>query len=325
MNNNSSKKLEKPLVSIIIPFYNREDFLSDAIDSVLSQTYENWELMLIDDGSKDKSFEIAKNYSEKHPRKIKVLTHENGQNRGASASRNLGIKNSKGGFITFLDSDDIYFPDTIEKEVTAFAENPDAEAVCGTLECWYSWSEEADEREKDFEIDLVLQLERIYEPPELLIHNLSAKGRKPGINCVMLKRGFIERIGSVFEDDCQYVWEDQIFWAKVSLNAKIFVMGDCLSKYRQHPTSSSTVEMQDGQDIPSMQIFLDWLEEYLIEQNANDKRVWKSLRSFRRSLKVETKLSGLKQFYRRSLPLYMRYKIRDKLTALKELLRSSHR
>ncbi len=318
MKQNLNNKIDKPLVSIIIPFFNREDFLGEAVESVLAQIYENWELFLVDDGSKDKSFEIAEHFTKEFPDKIYSLTHENNENKGASASRNLGIKHANGEFITFLDSDDIYFPDTLEKELKAFAENTDADAVCGTLECWYSWSDEADEREKDFEINLVLELEKLYQPPDLLIHNLNANGRKPGINGVMLKREFVKKVESIFEDDCRYVWEDQIFWSKVSLFAKIYVMDASLSKYRQHPASSCAVETQDASDIPSMSIFLDWLEDYLHEKNIEDERVWKALKNFQRNLRIETKLKGLKQLYRQILPLHMRYGLRDKWTKLKK-------
>ncbi|MGI8668232.1 MAG: glycosyltransferase family 2 protein [Aridibacter sp.] len=313
-----NNKTDKPLVSVIIPFFNREDFLGEAVESVLAQTYRNWEMFLVDDGSTDKSFEIAEDFTEKYPDKINLLTHENNENKGASASRNLGIKHTTGEFITFLDSDDIYFPDTLEKELKAFAENADADAVCGTLECWYSWSDEASDREKDFRIDLVLELEKMYQSPDLLIHNLKASGRKPGINCVMLKREFVEKVGNIFEVECRYVWEDQIFWSKVSLFAKIYVMDASLAKYRQHPASSCAVETQGGNDIPSMSIFLDWLENYLKEENITDERVWKALRNFQRNLRLETKLKGLKQLYRRTLPLHIRYGLRDKWTKFKK-------
>lgn len=316
-------RTENTLVSIIIPFFNREDFLGEAVESVLAQTYENWELLLVDDGSIDKSFEIAEEFTEKYPDKIYLFTHENNDNRGASASRNLGIKYAKGEFITFLDSDDIYFPDTLERELEAFAENDDADVVCGTLECWYSWSNEASASEKDFRIDLVLELEKLYQPPDLLIHNLNASGRKPGINCVILKKEFVEKIGNMFEDDCRYVWEDQIFWSKVSLFAKIYVMDASLSKYRQHPASSCAVETAGGQDIPSMGIFLDWLENYLREQDVKDERVWKALRNFQRNLQIETKLKEVIQLYRRMLPLHMRYSLRDKWTKLKQRITNS--
>lgn len=325
MSENSQKEQTKPLVSIIIPFYNREEFLGEAIESVLAQSEKDWELLLINDGSTDKSNETAKAFVEKYPTKIKLFSHEKNENKGAHAARNVGVANSRGKYITFLDSDDIFFADTLERELRAFEENPEADAVCGTLECWYSWSDEADKWEKDFVIDLVLETEKLYQPPDLLVHNLKAGGRKPGINCVMVKGCFAKKFG-VFKDNYRYAWEDQVFWAKVSLYGKIYVMDAVLAKYRQHPASTCAVEMQDGQDIYSIQIFFNWLENYLQTKNIKNKDIWKALQGFRRTNSIETRLRGLKHIYRRIFPLHVRYKMRDRLTKIKQILsRSAHR
>jgi glycosyltransferase involved in cell wall biosynthesis len=83
---------ENPLVSVVIAFYNEEDLLHEAIESVILQDYDNWELLLVDDGSIDQSSSIAKKYSEAYDGKISYLEHEGHQNRGLSASRNLGIQ-----------------------------------------------------------------------------------------------------------------------------------------------------------------------------------------------------------------------------------------
>ena len=85
----------KPLVSVIVIFFNAEDFIQEAIESVFAQTYEHWELLLVDDGSTDKSRSIAERCAEQYPDKVRCLEHEGHQNRGMSASRNLGIDNAK--------------------------------------------------------------------------------------------------------------------------------------------------------------------------------------------------------------------------------------
>ena len=104
---------EKPLFSVIIPVYNGERYLDEAVQSVLDQTFQNWELIIVDDGSEDNSFEIALAYSKKDPR-IKVLQHEGGINKGVSASRNLGITEARGAWIALLDADDIWFKNKLE-------------------------------------------------------------------------------------------------------------------------------------------------------------------------------------------------------------------
>ena len=102
---------DKPLVSAVIICFNDEEFLQEAISSVICQTYDNWELLLVDDGSTDDSPRIMQKYVEKYPQKIRYLEHENHRNRGKNASRNLGINHAQGDYIATLDSDDIWLPE----------------------------------------------------------------------------------------------------------------------------------------------------------------------------------------------------------------------
>lgn len=310
-----------PLVSIIVPFLNQERFIGEAIESVLAQNYENWELILVDDGSTDNSAKIVREFALSHPEKIYLISHP--KNLGASAARYTGIQITKGEFITFLDSDDVFFPDTIERELQAFSQNPEAQAVCGTIQCWYSWSDEKNGFEQDFTIDLVLEVNRLYPPKSLLIHNLRTSGRKPGINCIMLQSKFVKDF-QLCEESYNRAGEDQVFWAKASLNGKIFVMDACLAKYRQHPSSTcATISTDDY--FHASEVFLDWLENYLEEQGIDDIEVWKSLKNFRRKLRFENKFKWIKESYQRLFPLYMRYWLRDRWTNIKNLLRTPHR
>ena len=111
--------IEKPLVSIIVPCYNAEKYVEACIKSVLSQTYENWECILINDGSKDHTLDLIKNFENKDSR-IHVFTQEN---LGLSATRNKGIDCANGEFIFFLDSDDILSDDAINTLVFASQNN----------------------------------------------------------------------------------------------------------------------------------------------------------------------------------------------------------
>ncbi|WP_445732031.1 glycosyltransferase family 2 protein [Mariniflexile sp.] len=105
----------KPLVSIITPMFNSEAFISETINSVINQTYLNWELLLVDDGSHDKTIEIANRYIAEN-NKIKLF--KNATNQGAAISRNKGIKASKGDYIAFLDADDLWKPNKLETQIT---------------------------------------------------------------------------------------------------------------------------------------------------------------------------------------------------------------
>ena len=102
--------MSNPLISIIVPVYNVEEFLPKCIDSILAQTYENLEIILVEDGTKDNSGQICDAYAEKDSR-IKVIHKENG---GLSSARNAGMDVARGEYFGFVDSDDWIEPETYE-------------------------------------------------------------------------------------------------------------------------------------------------------------------------------------------------------------------
>lgn len=110
---------KKDLVSIIMPAYNCEKYVVEAINSILAQTYQNWELLVLDDGSKDNTLQIINELGGKDPR-IKSLP--NGENMGVSETRNRGIGLAVGDWIAFLDSDDMWEPTKLEKQMKAAKE-----------------------------------------------------------------------------------------------------------------------------------------------------------------------------------------------------------
>src|ERR1700712_5663869 len=120
-------------VTAIIIFLNGEKFIAEAIESVLAQSYTDWELMLCDDGSTDGATAIAKQYAEKFPGKIRYLEHPGHENRGMSASRMLGGRNSTGEFVTWLDADDVWTPNKLQRQVEILDANPQAAMVYGPL------------------------------------------------------------------------------------------------------------------------------------------------------------------------------------------------
>lgn len=116
-----------PLISIIVPVYNSENTIKRCIDSILSQTFQDWELLLIDDGSTDKSGEICDNYAVSDPR-IKVFHKEN---TGVSSARNIGLNNSKAKWITFCDSDDEILNNTFAFYDTIIKKYNEVDLICG--------------------------------------------------------------------------------------------------------------------------------------------------------------------------------------------------
>lgn len=108
----------KPLVSVITPNYNYANYVCEAIDSVLNQTYENIEIIVVNDGSTDNSLELLKGYGDK----ITTIVQ---QNAGVSAARNNGVENSSGEYLAFLDADDVWLPEKIEKQLHRFESERD--------------------------------------------------------------------------------------------------------------------------------------------------------------------------------------------------------
>jgi glycosyltransferase involved in cell wall biosynthesis len=116
-----------PLVSVIIPTYNRAWILKEAIDSVLSQTFEDYELIVVDDGSTDDTGAVIGSFNG-----IEFITQAN---RGVSAARNRGIEAASGTYLAFLDSDDLWLPEKLESQMAFFDAHPEA-MICQTQEIW---------------------------------------------------------------------------------------------------------------------------------------------------------------------------------------------
>ena len=109
------------LVSIIMPVYNSEAFLKDSIESIKKQTYPNWEIIMVDDNSNDNSFDVMNNLTTDIKSKTKLIHFE--QNRGTAIARNTALDLSEGEYIAYLDSDDIWMEDKLEKQIKFMKEN----------------------------------------------------------------------------------------------------------------------------------------------------------------------------------------------------------
>jgi glycosyltransferase involved in cell wall biosynthesis len=120
------------IISVIIPVYNGEKTIQETIESVLNQTYTDFELIIINDGSQDSTLEIISSFKDS---RIKVFSYANA---GVSASRNRGISHARGEYISFIDADDLWTPDKLEAQLKALQENPQAAVA-------YSWTQCIDE------------------------------------------------------------------------------------------------------------------------------------------------------------------------------------
>jgi glycosyltransferase involved in cell wall biosynthesis len=123
-----SENFWQPLVSIIMPAYNAGDFIAEAIQSVLEQEHQHWELIIINDGSTDNTEEIVKSFNDDR------IQYYSQKNNGVSAARNVGLDNMKGDFYAFLDADDIYTPINLSARLKVFEQRPDVDFVDGSVE-----------------------------------------------------------------------------------------------------------------------------------------------------------------------------------------------
>lgn len=264
-----------PRVSVVSIFRDTGDFLGEAIESVLRQSFIDWELLLVDDGSTDSSGEIARAYAERHDA-IRLLHHPGRENRGISASRNLGLREARGEYLAQLDSDDVLLPDHLERHVSALDRHPEASMVYGPVERWYSWTGEEEDADRDFTARPLDRYDDCLEPPALIPLILQRRYAVP--------LGFVARREAVldvggYEDEFRGVHDDQVFFCKLGLRHRVYVLSECTYRYRRHPDSivwvTNTIE---GNALPHRKRFLKWLEGYLEDQGIRDREVWTPLR-----------------------------------------------
>jgi glycosyltransferase involved in cell wall biosynthesis len=264
-----------PLVSIIVIFLNEERFIEEAIQSVFAQTYENWELLLVDDGSTDGSSEIARTYAKQQQSRVRYLEHPQHQNHGMSESRNRGIRDAKGEYITFLDADDVWLPGKLQRQTAILAAHSEVGLICSPAQWWYGWTGRPDDIERDFTQQLDVALDNVVRAPELLL--LYLQNEWASICDLLVRRKIVEAVGG-YEPTFRDMYEDQVFHAKLCLRSAAFVTSECWYRYRQHPNACTVSFHRAGQYRSARRIFLNWLKEYLHKQGENNIAVRKVLR-----------------------------------------------
>lgn len=219
-------------VSVIIPTYNRAKKVCRAISSVLNQTYEDFELIVIDDGSDDHTRESVSRFKDN----IVMINHS--QNMGVSAARNSGIAIAGGKFIAFLDSDDQWMPEKLEVQIDFFRENPGAVA-CQTGEIWIRNGKRVNPKNRHLKPS-----GDIFEPSlELCLVSPSA---------VMLKRSLLDEVGLF--DESFPVCEDYDLWLRISKKYPVYLIEkDLVMKEGGAPDQlSSSLKGMDKFRIKSM-------------------------------------------------------------------------
>ena len=266
----------KPLVSVIIPFLNAERFIREAVESALAQTYDNWELLLVDDGSSDAGTEMSLRYAEQHPGRVRYLEHDGHQNRGASASRNLGGGDAKGEYIAFLDADDVWLPHKLEQQVAILESQPEAAMVYGPARWWYNWTGNPEDMQRDYIQEPGVRPNALIKPPKLLTLFLRNAGFTPSPSGILVRRAVMRRVGGS-EEAFRSIYDDQVLYAKIALEAPVFVSGECWYWHRQHPSSRCAVTHKTGRHDSDRLAFLTWLKEYVSGREVKDGELWRAL------------------------------------------------
>ncbi len=265
----------KPQVSVIMIFLNAEPFLADAIRSVLAQTYDRWELLLVDDGSSDASTDRARWAAAQAPERVRYLEHAHHQNHGMSASRNLGLSRAQGHYIACLDADDVWVPHTLAEQVARLESTPEAAMVYGPARWWYSWTGHPADRARDEVQPLAFPPDRVIEPPQLLLHLLQNYQLYTPTG-VLTRRTVIDRVGG-FEPAFRGLYEDQVVLAKIGLEAPVLQAQACWYHYRQHPASCCQVARSAGHHAAARRTFLRWLTAYVAARMGPQGDVWETL------------------------------------------------
>lgn len=212
----------KNKVSIITPLYNSKKYIAETIDSVLSQTYIDWEMIIVDDLSTDGGAEIVEEYSKKDGR-IKLIRLE--KNGGPGASRNIAIKRAEGRYIAFLDSDDIWLRDKLEKQIKFMREMDIAFSFTS-----YMWINEKGE-----------SLEKIIEVPKETTYKKSLLINKIGNLTVIYD---VDKLGKVYLSCFLKAREDYALWLKILKRVKGYGLNEVLAHYRVRGNSFSSNKME---------------------------------------------------------------------------------
>lgn len=209
--------MEKKMISVVMPVYNASHFIGKAVESVLSQTYQNIELIMVDDCSKDNSLEIARSYQERDHR-IRIL--EQKKNQGVAKARNRGILEAQGDYIALIDSDDIWVSTKLEKQLRLLEEKNAQIAYCS-----YDF---IDENDKEILKPFIVPESTNYK--KMLISSVISCSTAL-IEAKLLKQNLF---------DSRYYHEDYVLWMKL-LKIPAYAVGDkhVLAHYRQTTGSRS--------------------------------------------------------------------------------------
>jgi glycosyltransferase involved in cell wall biosynthesis len=264
----------RPRVTIVVIFLNAGRYFSEALDSALGQTFQDFEIILVDDGSSDGSTELARGYVHRHSEKVRYLEHPGHVNRGMSASRNAGAAAGGGDLIAFLDADDVWKPCKLAEQVGLLDAHPEVDLAAGAELEWRSWQGGLDKPLSTGPVhDLVLERGEAITAVYPL-----GRAKAPCPSNFMVRRALFNAVGG-FEESFRgpmQMYEDQAFLSKAYLAGRPYFCDRLWVKYRIHDQSCMAMYKSDHYD-QTRQRFLQWLRGYLKSTHAGSPRIWMAL------------------------------------------------
>lgn len=259
----------RPEITIVMAAFNAELYLAEAVESVLAQTTSRlWELLIVDDGSRDRSVDIVRQYIRLFPGRIAMLQHPGASNCGASASRNLALAHARGEFLAFLDADDVWLPGMLDRQVGTLCRRPEIAMVYANAERWWDFDLPFDPARGPLGENTLPPLvprgvrPGLVEPPGLLDWFRADETMAPCTCTVVVRTAAARGLGG-FVDRFQGLFDDQAFYAKFALNERIWVNLDCVARYRRHAGSTCVQAWEDEErTVRERGRFERWLAEY---------------------------------------------------------------
>ena len=216
------RKMLPPLVTVLMSVYNGEDFLAEAIESISDQTFKDFEFLIVNDGSTDKSSEIVSHFVRKD-RRIRLIDQDN---KGLVAALNRGLKEARGTLIARIDADDIAYPNRLEKQVACMAEHPKLLALGSAITL----------------IDILgRSIKQIsYPTGTKKVKSAMMLGSKLAHPAVIMRREQVLQVGA-YREVCRHA-EDYDLWLRLLEIGEIDNLGEPLLYYRQHDEKISLTE-----------------------------------------------------------------------------------
>jgi glycosyltransferase involved in cell wall biosynthesis len=259
-NQEEDERKRQKKVSVVLPSYNYETCVAEAIDSVIAQTYRNWELVIVDDGSTDGSAEILGRYEREFPGRIRVFFHEGRHNRGLIETYRLGLEKCTGDYVAFIEADDAWFPENLARKIAVLEHHADVVVVHSGVEMF------GDD-------GLIRSLDEKYRWRKFLSSEIAnrpfyAFTHLMRYNFLLTFSSFVSRRPLAMQADFSAphkAWFDWWLLAQLSLQGKFFYLPERLLKWRVHGKSYNLLYSRAIDDFREGVIFIEAIQRRMKE------------------------------------------------------------